>query len=76
MTPICTRPEPHRCTVDGPCNGYPQLNADSVDAGFWEVYHDDDCGEAFGWFDGKGCPKCGFRPDMQSIAARRTKEVS
>ena len=45
----------------------------SVADGYWEVYHDDDCGQTIPWFGGDGkCPKCGFRPDMQSIAARPT----
>lgn len=50
---------------------YPEFNAQSVADGYWEVYHDDDCEEAFDWFGGAVCPKCGFRPDMQSIAARK-----
>lgn len=47
------------------------FSAQAVADGYWEVYHDDDCGEAFDWFGGGICLKCGFRPDMQSIAARR-----
>lgn len=47
------------------------FSAQAVADGYWEVYHDDDCGQAFDWFGGTGCPKCGFRPDMQSIAARK-----
>jgi hypothetical protein len=54
---------------------YPEFCMANVDAGYWEVYHDDDCGQAFDWFGGAGCPKCGFRPDMQSIAARKTGKV-
>lgn len=53
---------------------YPEFNAQSVEDGFWEVFHDDDCGETFDWFGGGKCPKCGFRPDMQSIAARKTRK--
>lgn len=52
---------------------YPEFNSQAVADGYWEVYHDDDCGEAFDWFGGAVCPKCGFRPDMQSIAARKTE---
>lgn len=54
----------------------PEFSAQAVADGFWEVYHDDDCGETFSWFEGGGCPKCGFRPDMQSIAARRTGKLA
>ena len=52
------------------------FSAQAVADGYWEVYHDDDCGQAFDWFGGAGCPKCGFRPDMQSIAARKTNKAS
>jgi hypothetical protein len=43
---------------------------DAVRAGHWEIYHDDDCGETL-TLDGL-CPKCGFKPDLQSKGARRT----
>lgn len=50
------------------------FNADTTAEGYWEVFHDDDCGVVFDWFGGGKCPACGFRPDMQSIGARRTSK--
>jgi hypothetical protein len=51
---------------------YPAFSAQSVADGYWEVYHEDNCDETFDWFGGGKCLKCGFRPDLQSIAARKT----
>lgn len=50
------------------------FSAEAVDDGYWEIYHDDDCGVTL---DAHGkCPVCGFYPDLQSKGARRTnKEV-
>ena len=44
--------------------------------GYWEFYHDDDCGAVLDP-DTKICFACGWRPDLQSMGARRTnKELS
>jgi hypothetical protein len=40
--------------------------------GYWEFYHDDDC-DAVLDPDSKICSACGWRPDFQSISARRVK---
>lgn len=54
------------------------FSAQSVDDGYWELFHDDDCGETLitspsGYLN-SWCPKCKFSPDMQSLGARRTKK--
>lgn len=40
--------------------------------GHWEFYHDDDC-DAVLDPDTKICSACGWRPDLQSMGARRVK---
>jgi hypothetical protein len=40
--------------------------------GYWEFYHDDDCGAVLDP-DTKVCSACGWRPDLQSMGARRVK---
>jgi hypothetical protein len=40
--------------------------------GYWEFYHDDDCGAVLDP-DTKICSACGWRPDLQSMGARRVK---
>lgn len=47
------------------------FSSQAVFDGYWEIYHDDGCGETALWSDGR-CPKCGFLPDLQSLGARRT----
>jgi hypothetical protein len=32
----CTRPHPHVCRVNGPCNGYPNENAETSWESKWE----------------------------------------
>ena len=51
---------------------YPEFSLQTIEEGWWEIYHDDDCGETL--VDGR-CPKCGFVPDMQSLGARKTNGV-
>lgn len=41
----------------------------AVHDGYWEIYHDDDCGELV--ID-RHCTKCGFFVDLQSLGARPT----
>lgn len=53
------------------------FSAQAVADGYWELYHDDDCGVTL--IDSPGhrnkiCPVCGFSPDMQSLGARRTNK--
>jgi hypothetical protein len=50
------------------------FSAQAVAAGYWEIFHDDDCGATL-TPDGL-CPKCGFYPDLQSKGARRTQMKS
>jgi len=47
------------------------FSAQAVRDGYWEVFHDDDCGEVL--VNGF-CPKCGFSPDLQSLGARRVEK--
>lgn len=54
------------------------FSMEAVEAGYWELYHDDDCGETLIMVPGhRGyyCPKCHFCPDLQSKGARRTGKV-
>jgi hypothetical protein len=54
--------------------GAPEYSWQAVLDGFWEIYHDDSCGETL-TLEGL-CPKCKFHPDMQSKGARRVKPIS
>jgi hypothetical protein len=48
---------------------YPEFSVQSVADGYWEIYHDDDCGELV---VDRHCVKCKFFVDMQSLGARKT----
>lgn len=54
-------------------DGLPDFSNQSVRDGYWEIYHDDSCGEIL---VNDKCPKCGFSPDLQSRGARRTGKVA
>jgi hypothetical protein len=41
--------------------------------GDWEFYHDDDCGARLDPYS-KICTACGWRPDLQSMGARRIEK--
>lgn len=43
---------------------------DAVLDGYWEFYHDDDCGAVLDPYT-KICSTCKWCPDMQSMGARR-----
>ena len=49
---------------------YPEFSAQAVADGYWEIYHDDDCGSVI--INGR-CLACNRGVDMQSLSARRTK---
>ncbi len=46
------------------------FSAEAVHDGYWEIFHDDDCGVTMS--DGRVCPKCKFFVDLQSLGARPT----
>lgn len=48
---------------------YPEFSAEAVATGYWEIYHDDDCGELV--IDSH-CVVCKFFVDLQSLGARKT----
>lgn len=48
------------------------FSVQAVADGYWEVYHDDDCGGVITPYPGNLCLKCGMHPDFQSRGARRT----
>ena len=50
-------------------DNYPEFSAQAVADGYWEIYHDDDCGELV---VDRVCTKCRFFVDLQSLAARKT----
>ena len=50
---------------------YPEFSFDSVIDGYWEFYHDDDCDAVLDPYT-KICSACGWRPDLQSMGARKT----
>lgn len=47
------------------------FSAQAVEDGYWEIYHDDDCGAVV--ID-RRCTVCRFFVDLQSLGARRTKK--
>ena len=49
-----------------------QFSAEAVRDGYWEIFHDDDCGVTMDGPDGRICPKCKFFVDLQSLGARPT----
>lgn len=51
---------------------YPPFSAENVAAGYWEIYHDDDCGGILTPYPENLCLKCGVHPDLQSRGARKT----
>lgn len=50
------------------------FSAQAVWDGYWEFYHDDDCGAVLDP-DTKVCSACRWRPDLQSMGARRTNKA-
>lgn len=51
---------------------YPEFSSESWADGYWEVYHDDDCGGVITPYPENLCLKCGMHPDFQSRGARKT----
>jgi hypothetical protein len=50
------------------------FSAEAVAAGYWEIYHDDDCGGVITPYPENLCLLCGMHPDFQSRGARRVKK--
>jgi hypothetical protein len=58
--------------------GSPQKSEFSAQAaadGWWEIYHDDDCGGIITPYPENLCLRCGMHPDLQSRGARRTSKA-